>query len=194
MRKLLIAAMGFSTAIALAVYLLPGRALPLFALVLVLAAVLLGQRCSGLRRLRLCLILIPAAAGLLWTWGYDQVFLRPAAQWAGETMAVTGRALEYSVQGTDSSTALLRVELPDGRCCKVQVYDSDNLLPELEPGDLVVGSLRLRDAGLRRGEETESYRSRGISMVAYPTEEVTVTGRWEHSWLYGPARLAHVIS
>ncbi len=194
MRKLLILTLGFSGAVAAAVYFLPGKYLPVCALLLILAAVLLRRRLTDHAGLRCRLFLFAAAAGLLWTWGYDLVFLRPAAQWAGERVEVTGRALEYSVSGVDYRSTVLRITLPDGRACKVQLYDYDGLTPEMEPGDLFSGTLYLRDAGLRQGEETETHHSRGIVMIAYPEGPLHLTGRWEHSWLYGPKHLAHLLS
>lgn len=194
MRKLLILTLSFSGAVAAAVYCLPGKSLPICALALALLAVLLGRRLNSLTRLRCRLFLFAAVAGLLWTWGYDLIFLRPATQWAGEQVEVTGRALEYSVSGEDYHSVVLRITLPDGNTCKIQLYDYDGLVPDMKPGDLFSGTLYLRDAGLRQGEEIENYHSRGIVMIAYPEEPLSLTGQWEYDWIYGPKRLAHILS
>lgn len=193
MRKLFLFVAAFAAADALAVYALPHKALCIVALC-ALAAAFAIHALPKRPRLRLRLVLVGLAFGLVWTWGYDTFRVSPGAQLDGEQQEVTARAVSYTTTYADYSLVTLRLTTADGYHCKARVYDRENLLPSLEPGDEIRGTFTLRDAGVRRGEETENYLSRGIVLLAYPKGKAERIGSWKHSWVYTPQRIAHRLS
>ena len=193
MRRLAIAAAGYTGSLILAHYvlghgLLPWLALGIFALGAVCALVLRGER-----RTACAVVCLFAAAGFLWTWGFTELKLRPAEEMNGVTASVSVRVSDYPehYDGYDR----VRVKVTGGDCphASAYVYDYDGVLPALEPGDEAQMTLRFKSAAERFGEKTDASTSQGIFLRAYISGECRVTGRWSLDFLMLPRRLAHAI-
>ncbi len=195
MRKLCWACAAFSAAVFLAVYLLPAAGLaPLGLCMLAGGAGSFWLPLRGRRALRARLILFGLAAGLLWT-GLAQVRqVRPAAALDGMegpfSALVTGYPRETAYGGYSVEARLTA----EGITRKALLYVDGEALEVLpEPGDLLSGSARFRLANRLRGEESDSYFSRGIWLTASvqdtpvltPAETVPLTlwpVRWARLW------------
>jgi competence protein ComEC len=130
---------GFSFAAALfaAGYLLPGDTLPLFGFVLLAAgaaflALTFFLTCKNVLRAAL-LIALGLSAGLFWRWGYDQLFLRPALIWDGQTVAVAAEALDFPSETPYGARVTARLTFPDGGRFRAVLYLDE--FTDLRPGD-----------------------------------------------------------
>ena len=190
-RTLLLIASGYAAALLLAHYLLPADVLlygSLASLALLFPA-MLGKR----QRAACFLLLIGAAAGFLWYWGYGRLFAAPAEAFVGETRTVTVHVSDYPDVYDDYTRVTVRsvdVEVPHVR---MLVYDYDGGMAELRPGDLLEVSLKLTSAGQRYGEDSDAYRADGILLRGYRKGDYRAVGRARLAWLYAPKTLAHIL-
>ena len=182
---------GYAAALLLAHYLLsPDRCLfaALAALALLLPAALWKRR-----RAVCFLLLISAAAGFLWYWGYNSLFVRSADAFVGETRTVSVRVSDYPEAYDEYTRVAVRsvdAEIPHVR---MLIYDYDGAMGELRPGDLVSVQLKLTGAGLRYSEESDAYRAEGVLLRGYRRGAYRVTGRAALAWRYAPKELAHLM-
>ena len=190
-RTLALIACGYAAALLLAHYLLPaGRLLCAFALSL---AMLLPAALWKRRRAACFLLLIGAAAGFLWYWGYGRLFAEPAEAFVGQTRTVRVRVTDYPDEYDDYTRVTVRsvdAEVPHVR---MLVYDYGGGMGELRPGDLLEISLKLTSAGQRYGEESDAYRADGILLRGYRKGDYRAVGRAKLAWLYAPKTLAHLM-
>lgn len=177
MRKLASFAAGCGAAILAAVLLLPeGVWLPLgggFALLALTAALLRGRLPDRARR-RALLYCIGAAAGLLWTWGYTQIYIAPVRQLDEHTIRLSAVVTDWSTPTKYGAQVNVRAELPGGGHAAARLY-VDEEYSDLRPGDRVRTVARCRLAGRTAdGEETTYFTARGILLtaVAYGDMEV----------------------
>ena len=191
MRVLLLIACGYAAALLLAQYLLPQTAwLPaaLLSLFLLLPAALWR------RGRRACfLLLISAAVGFLWFWGYTKLCVEPPERFVGQERTVSVRVTDYPEVYDDYTRVAVRSvdgELPHVR---MLIYDYDAGMGELRPGDLADVELKLTSAGMRYGEESDDYYADGILLRGYRKGNYRVTGRAALWWVYAPKTLARGI-
>lgn len=164
MRILASVAIPFSAAIFAAVYLAPAWTLPWLAAgcaALALPALLL----KGERRTRVLLSALGLAAGLLWTWGYDGLFVAPALALDGAEGTYTFTLTDWPRATAYGVSLPARLALPGERDPKVILYADEG--QNLKPGDTVTCTAALRRANLRYGEESEYYLSKGVALLAY---------------------------
>ena len=191
MRSLVLAASGYGAALLLAQYFLPepvwlpAALVPLF----LLLPALLWKR----RRAACFLILISAAVGFLWYWGYTKLFVEPPERFVGETRTVSVRVTDYPETYDDYTRVAVRSVDDEVPHVKMLLYDYGGGMGELRPGDLVEVSLKLTSAGLRYGEESDDYLADGILLRGYRNGDYRVTGRAALAWLYAPKALARLI-
>ena len=132
MRKLAYCAGGFSAAIFLAHFLLPGHwVLPaaLAAVVLALTALLL----PGAPRRRVMLALLSAAIGFGWYTAATAMRLTPAQNVSGDVQTVTARVTEYPAAYEHSCGLTVLLTSPDVPHCKARLYVSDAEAAALRP-------------------------------------------------------------
>lgn len=193
MRKLAYCAGGFSAAIFLAHFLLPGHwVLPaaLAAVVLALTALLL----PGAPRRRVMLALLSAAIGFGWYAAATAMRLTPAQNVSGDVQTVTARVTEYPVAYEHSYGLTVLLTSPDVPHCKARLYVSDAGAAALRPGDEITADVKLRPSTQRYGAETDAYTSKGIYLIGNIKEGSLVhTGVWAHSRLYWPKTVAHAL-
>lgn len=193
MRKLAYCAGGFSAAIFLAHFLLPGHwVLPaaLAAVVLALTALLL----PGAPRRRVMLALLSAAIGFGWYAAATTMRLTPAQNVSGDVQTVTARVTEYPVAYEHSCGLTVLLTSPDVPHCKARLYVSDAEAAALRPGDEITAEVKLRPSTQRYGTETDAYTSKGIYLIGNIKEGSLVhTGAWAHSRLYWPKTVAHAL-
>jgi len=174
MRKLASFALPFSAAVFGAQYLLP-RWLWLPVGVLCALFALLGLPFSGNRRLRLMLIALGLAAGLLWCRGYDAVFYAPAEELDGRTVILSATVADWPRE-TDYGVSVLVFVHTDGRPDTSTLLYADARYSTLIPGDTisVIAACRLSQR-TKSGEEITYYTSKGVFLTATAYGEMTVT-------------------
>ena len=198
MRKLMWFAVGFVCACLLAVYLLPEGWLPwaggVGIAVCVVAALLIR---SNLRTSNACpcirpigLAVLGLSVGLLWCWGYAAVKLAPAHELGGKYPELPAELCDYPMETYYGHRADAWVELPEGRF-KTRLY-LYGPLPELEPGDRVLGSFTLRRADRDlSGEAWLDLQARGILLTA--SGRVSASEGGGFPFRYFPARWSRAV-
>lgn len=187
MRKLTWFSLGFGAAMILGAYsllpewfLVPGILLP------ALTAALLAVFSKG-RRLpvRLALIVSGCCLALVWWSGYQRLVIAPAAELDGRTEAASIRVTDYP-QDTRYGQSVDGALLIGERSYRVRVYLDSGI--SLSPGDRLEGRFRFRQTSPGGREEATYHRGRGIFLLAYQTDEVSVS-QGGQSWRDFPARL-----
>ena len=193
MRKLAIFCFGYALAVLGAVLALPEEVLiPLGILFVVLAGILrlLKGVCPERYRRRALLCCIGLAVGLLWSRGYDSLFLEPARRLDDTTVVLSGRVIEYPQAADYGAKVLLRTELERGSV-RTLLYGETNLL-ELKPGDAlsVIAHCTLATHA-QDGEEITYYTAKGIFLTASAYGELSVHRPNRLPLTCVPAELAH---
>lgn len=176
MRKLAIFAAGYAGAVFAATLVLPeGVALPLGGFCFLLAVLLHLLKCIMPDRRRRCALLCCAgmAVGLLWSWGYGQLFLEPARQLDNKTVMLSGTVTEFPQPTEHGGKVLVRAELERGTRVTALLY-IDQAHMHLEPGDhfsTVAHCTLATHTG--DGEEITYYTAKGILLTAVAHGELT---------------------
>ena len=194
MRKLLWIACGYCGALLLCRYGLPagwqlGAAL-MCALFALPGGLLLR---NGLRR-RVMTLLLAAAVGFGWSWGYGRLVLAPAERFVGTERSVRVMVLRDPNVYDDYTSVLVRSAddtVPGG---KILVYDYSGGMTELRPGDVAELPLKLLSAGQYYRQPSDHYYAQGVVLRGYIKGEWQVTGHAgpEVRWL--PQTLARAVS
>ena len=178
---------GLAGAVFLSVLLLPLSALPVLALLSLIAGLLCLR---GWRNPSRCaaLFLLCAALGFLFFSARASRVTRQVAALDGEVCTIRARVLEYPKVYENSTTLRVRVtseELPHGKC-QLSCYGGEPL--ELTPGDEIVCEVKFTSAFFRRGEESDTLTSAGVFLRGAVRGQVTKTGTWRYAALYAPQR------
>lgn len=176
MRKLCWLALPCSAAIFLGVCLLPeGLPLPL-GLCCGLGG-LLSLAFSGKTRWRVLLTAVGLALGFLWTSLYGTLFRSPALAYIGEEpIEYTFEICQFPVSTSRGVSFSARLLTEEGRGPMVKIYAGDEA-GDLVPGDMVRCAVRLASSAQVRGEEVDYYAARGIYLLGYAQDGVTLVGR-----------------
>jgi competence protein ComEC len=182
-RTLAWSAGGFAAAAFLAEYFLPVEGLPYFAAALFLLAVV--GLLPRIRKGQAVLFLAFAGLGTLAWWGHYTAHVLPCEELVGQEVTVTARVTDFAVQGDGYETLTVRI-LDGGPKEKAVLYFSDEILPELTPGDIITVTVQVRSALELSGERSHYYTAQNINMRGYVQDSIQMTGHWTWSWLYGP--------
>ncbi len=165
MRRLAIAAGGFSAAVFLANYIIPLRLLPLLALLCAAAA--LGLAFVRKNRLKRLVIGFAAlAVGFLYFGGAYLICAAPAKELDGVDAELEATVLTYPVDYGEYSRYELRISLPEGGSSRAVVYDRSGAETEkMAPGWHLRLSANCRAADTRYGKDYDYYNSNGIFLV-----------------------------
>lgn len=183
MRKLMLFTIGFTLACVLGVYLLSGQWILLIAAVCLAAMIPLF--CLKFRKTRIAaVILLGLCVGLLWNWGFDKIYLSDARIYDGQTVQSQIEISDYSFETDYGITANGKIVLA-GRTYRVKCYVYDRA--ELQPGDRITGSFRLRYTA-DGGEKAPTYhQGKGIFLLASTQEDFRITPAGEIPAKYYPA-------
>ena len=180
MRKLMWFAIGFAAACAAGIYLLSGiwyGLAGLFCLILCVIMLFIQTKPAKIAAFTLlgCLV------GFAWLWAYDSLYLTDARNCDGEEMLLSVRATDYSYSPVYGQAFDGRTEI-NGKSYDVRVYlDEDRVIV---PGDRVEGIFRLRYTADSGEREATYHQGKGIFLLAYQQEEITVTAGKLRLWDY----------
>lgn len=180
---LLLFTAGFALSALLGVY-LPGTAwfLPAGLVCLTLGTALLP------RLRRPCLVVLGAAAALLWLHAYGQLFLAPAHAMENRTLRLEATVADWPVETDYGVRFTVRAGEAGGRKVKATFF-GDETLASLRPGDRLSCVARCTPAG-RTGEEGLYYSSKGILLQCKGYGEIKIHRAQTLPWRYAPALLA----
>ena len=185
MRKLMWFTVGFSVACAAAIYVYMG----LWALLL--SALTLGT-CVGLFSLKTvkskmtALVLLGAAAGFLWVWGYDELYLNTARSLDGRAVSCSVTVTDYSYSAKNGIAAEGYVHL-EGKRYRICVYSE--VLESLQPGDRLTGNAVLRLTSGDGETDPTYHRGNGILLLGYMEDTAVVEQLDAPLWVRLPAQL-----
>lgn len=136
----------------------------------------------------MALMLLPAALGVGWSAGYQQLAVAPAKLLAGTTQTVSGHALDYGTKSASGQWVPLRCRF-ENRSCTVDVY-LRGYDGQISPGDAVTVELSLQDSAA--GGDYYGY-TQGVYLSGYGRGEPEVVPT-EFSLRYLPRYIAHALS
>ncbi|MGN1003168.1 MAG: DNA internalization-related competence protein ComEC/Rec2 [Oscillospiraceae bacterium] len=192
MRKLLSCAVGYTAALVLSHYLLPAGWLYILAGAMALAglcALFLKNRARTIAML----LTFSAAAGFFWTAAFDDLFIQPADSFAGSTLTVSARVLDYPEDKDGYTTLNVRLTEADMPRCRVLLYDYGTDFDGLRPGDRIRVTAAFITAREFYKEESDRYTSEGIFLRGRVTGDCEKTGRWALAFLCFPKELARAV-
>ena len=174
MRKLLTIAFAFSAAIFSAQYVVPfGWLLPCAGIFAALSLCALFFRDTV--RLRIFVICLSFAAGLLWNYGYRMIYYSPAERLDGETLTVSAVVADFPAETDYGAKVTVNLIPEQGPRIKTTLYVRD-IVPNLLPGDTIEVTAKLALTSTMYGEETDIFTSKGIFLSAYASGDITATG------------------
>lgn len=173
---------SFSAAVLAAHFLVP-KAWLLWAALIALLPLPMALLLRSANRKRLCIVCLFCAAGFLRYWGYWNHTVLPPEQFVGTEQTVTFRAVEFPTTYEEYSYLTVYAEELDTR---VLLYDYNELMPELQPGDRFRASVKFVSAGIRKGEATDTYYARNVFLRGYLTGAPEPETPWRGRALYAP--------
>ena len=187
MRKLATAAFSFAAAVFISRYILPLSWQPVCcaaAAALSLTGLLFVRRI----RVRIFLILLPLACGLIWSWLYATALTASSGQYHDETAAVTAVIKDYPSPASRGYRVDCRIRRDGRPSVGARVYYYNET--ELAPGDLVEFTAVFRNTGgSSESGRNDALSSRGAFLAAYVSGNVRVTGS-EGGLRYIPLKMA----
>ena len=179
---------AFALGIFLAQYLLPVEwLLPCGAAAFVLAFGRLFLRNDTGRRVLL------VGVGLALAFGYDWLYIRqvqrPMEELAGTQREMTMTLCDYAISTGYGAKVTVRLEDFPGKA----VYYGEEKLLELEPGQTVTTVVHLESAGRIRDEDTTTFTSKGVFLLAYRRGEASYGEGTSASPRWWPVRMGRAM-
>ena len=187
MRKLMWFSLGFGTACAACAYLLPVKAIPVCATVLVLACIGVWFVCRqyDLNK-RILYVLVGLLAAMSWFFVYDFTYLKDARSVDGKTLSVTVMAMDYGVD-TDYGSAVDAEVQVAGKTYPAHIYLHTK--DQISPGDSIRGSFSFRYTAPGGILEPTYNCGKGVFLLAYAGDEVKILLANEQSSHYFASHL-----
>lgn len=179
MRTLCWFAIPFSTAVFLAVYLLPEAHLTCCALLCGLP-LLVGFLFHGKNRKRIILASCGLAIGFLWVSLYGTLLCTPAHALIQDSPAVyTMRVKEFPNETEYGASVVVQLHTDSGKKYDAYLYAKGDALT-LQPGDLIQASVKLSASNVRHGERNDYYQANRIYLIGNITNEITLLEQPQH--------------
>lgn len=145
------------------------------------------------QRLRIyaALIAFSAAAGLLYSAGYQRVLVAPVLSRCGEDAVLTVQVADYPQARENGWRVTVR---PDGWRVNACLYTVTEDAGQLEPGQRITCTVHIQDASTIGGDEVTTFTARGVFALLYDREEgFSVEEGQAGSLRYFPLRLRQAI-
>ncbi len=178
MRKLLWIAIGFCIGCGIAAYIFTDITL----LLLMVAAGVAGGILLHLQKKKTALVLFGCGVSLLWSFIYCENYLSPLRKLDGQVESLQVTVADYS----DTTRAEGEVRI-SGRTYSISLILEKKMT--LRPGDVLEGSFLLTVTAPGGSGEGSHYQGKGIYLLAYGQEDVTLHPGTSRSLSYLPARL-----
>ena len=177
MRKRATICLGFSAAVFVCQYLLPGAAWIYGAAAALLLAGICALVLREYARLRAVLMLLGLCAGFLVNGFYMQTVYMPAAAMDGYSGNITATAIAYPESTEYGSRIMVRLNTEGRHNAKTTLfcYDNHGDTADIRPGDIISVPAEISIANTIGGEETDYYSSRGIFLTASARGQLQIT-------------------
>ena len=185
MRKLAWSAFSFAAAIALCHYIVPS-AVRLWLIVPLTAAALCACMLRG--KLRSCILLL-CVFSIVGIVRYDAHVIENLGlenELQGNEYRITAYVAEYPVIYDDYSKITVHLRTDRLPQVKTVLYDYENNVDALEPGDMIRTTVKFTSASVSSGEETDTYISKGIYLRGTIIEEIKSYETWWGEYLFFP--------
>lgn len=170
MRKLFTLAASFGAAVFGAAYLLP-RSLFLPAVGICALLALAGRLApEGDQRLRVRLAALGLAAGFLWCWGYEAVFLAPARILDGRTTPLSATVVDWPGETTWGWSVPVSIRPAGGTELRALLYTEEDCAG-IRPGDTLSCTAEIK----LLQPEASGWPARGVHLAAYADGKPEVT-------------------
>ena len=168
MRTFATAAFSFCAAIFLSQYLL---SMPLelgaAAACIVLAVIVLLSHANFRRRAALVmLVMLGAAAGLLWNWGYETLFAANARNMTDTSTRAFAVVTDFPVETSYGYSLDLKVRVEEKTYVKTLAYFYDDTAKNLRPGDKISFQGTFSLSSRIRDRDTDVFLSKGYFLLA----------------------------
>ena len=185
MRKLMWFSIGFAVACGVSLSVWIGAWAILLALVFLVSAFAL--RTVPTVKSKVCaLLLMGAAIGFLWVFGYEMLYLTPAAKYDGKTVEESIEITDYSFSTGMSTCADAAISI-DGKRYPIRIYWSAE--ESLAPGDRLDGEVYLRWTARGGLEEPTHHSGSGVLFLGYVSDTAVLHKEESSSWVHFPAKL-----
>ncbi|MCL2402210.1 MAG: ComEC/Rec2 family competence protein, partial [Oscillospiraceae bacterium] len=194
MRKLATAAFSFAAAIFLSLYLLANHWL-LIGGALVAAASLCGLLFKGDVRVRIFIVCVSFAVGLIWSWAFSAIVTAPAGELHDQFATVTAVVTDFPVPRTRGYHVEVRIRQHEGEDirpigARLRYFRTT----ELQPGDVIEFMARFsRTDGVDDLDRIDALSSRGAFLSALIASDIEVVGS-AGRWRYFPQRLSYAMA
>ena len=163
-RKLAALSIGYSLAVFAAHYILPSGSLYIISAVAAMLAAS-GLLFRGNKRRLVILVAIAMSLGFAgYRYHYDNT-VALCEELAGKTMLVEAKVLDYPDKLQFGNRVYVRLcddKVPNVRA---MLFDYDNALPDIRPGDMLKAEIKFRSAIERYGEASDGNISDGVYIV-----------------------------
>ena len=178
---------GFAAACAACAYFLDRAWMIPLSILLLAAGVsigIAGREKKTPRRIAYCLI--GCAVGLGWFLSFRQNYLLPAISLDGLTAKATVTATDYSYS-TGYGTGVDGTVMLEGKTYQVRLYINEE--KTIEPGDRIEGTFRFRITTPDGENDATYHQGKGIFLLGYQSDAVTVVRTFEKGAAQFPAYL-----
>ena len=192
MRKLATAALSFTAAILLSIYILSDNWLLLCGAVAAVTS-FAGLFFKGNLRLRILIILLSLSAGFSWSWAYTAMFVAPSSNLVNEPASVSAVVAEYPYARTRGFRVDVTIRQGGKPPIGARLYYYDEI--ELKPGDVInlTAKFQRTYGNTEDDERNDALSSRGAFLTGYVSGDITVTGS-QNGLLYYPKRFANAVA
>lgn len=189
MRKLMLFSIGFTATCIVAAYLFAGIWLLLAAALCLCAVIplfLLKKRSCVIA----AVVLIGCIFGCIWNWGYRQFYMAGAMTMNDQDAQTTIIASDYSYDTSRGIAVDGKVKIAN-RNYKVKLYLYDKIA--LKPGDQISGEFHFHYTAQDPIQDATYHQGKGIYLLAYGSEDYTVTEATGTRMIDQPAHWRHRI-
>ncbi len=182
---------GFACVTATCAYLYYSSWLIVFAVLLaMIATVLLLRSGENLYQKIAGVILIGCAAGFLWFFIYDGLYLNSARQYDAKSVKCTVEITDFSYETNYGVAANGKVVLKNKSYTTcVYLASSD----ALQPGDRITGTMRFRYTAIGGSQEPTYHQGKGIYFLAFADEDAEISLSTDSGVMIWVAKLRHWI-
>lgn len=144
-------------------------------------------------RLLLLLIGVGLATSFSWNWMYTVFVKVPAEKLVGtESRQISMTLCGYASATSYGAKVTVEPQISGLHGVKAVYYGEKDLL-DLSPGNVITDTVRLGNASRIREDDVTAFTSKGVFLLAYSRDKMTVKTGDEDSMRWWPLRVGHVM-